>query len=124
MSKLPDFYNMIAHERGAPSDWHWFELRGVGERPNHAFLVRGGVAPLLTRGKNKGHHNWRLLDKSTVREFVVTPADLEARTLKWEQETGSCHRCGGDGQELASCGIRGNTYRDCSRCKATGKVAA
>jgi hypothetical protein len=120
----PDFYNMIATERGAPDGWRWVELNAKGERPHHVFLVRGAVVPLISRGSNKGWPNWKRRDKATEREFVITPVEFDVFIAKWEQDTGCCSRCGGDGQELASCGVNGKTYRNCSRCKATGKAAA
>ena len=123
-TKPPDFYNLIAAERGCADGWRWVELRVVGERPDHVVVVRGAVMPDLTKGKNKGWPNWSKRDKSTERELVMTNPDINAFIAKWESTTGTCSGCGGDGQELASSGVNGTTYRDCRRCKATGKAAA
>lgn len=123
MGNSPDFYNLIARDRGAPEGWRWFDLRVIGERPHHVIHVKGAVCDAVYKsGRYKGWPNWTKRDRSTERELVITPAEFDAAIAKWESETGLCHKCGGDGQELASCGVGGNTYRPCSRCKASGKA--
>lgn len=37
----------------------------------NGLLCRGAVCPEITRGKNKGHPNYRKADKSTMRTVVI-----------------------------------------------------
>ncbi len=89
-AKEPDFYNLIAHERGAPPDWRWFSVQAHGENREHgAVVVRGAVCTATyTRGPRKGQTNWTKMDHSTVREFVITFADYDARAAKWRAGNG------------------------------------
>jgi hypothetical protein len=124
----PDFYNLIARERGLPEAWRWYELRVLPEhkagrpltpRDQSFVLVRGAVCSTIYRsGPRKGQTNWHKRDKSTEIEFVIAVTDFDARIARWEAETGSCRACGGTGQAVRSCGAGGTTYRACTRCDA------
>lgn len=82
------------------------------------FSITGAVAPLVTRGKRKGEHNWSKLDKSTVREFVTSIADHDAFALEWERKNNLCHACHGKGEVLHLWTVKdGTTYKPCNRCK-------
>jgi hypothetical protein len=118
----PDLYALYAATQGAPDGWRWYSLRCVSEsRESGGVLIKGAVCTAVyARGKRKGDHNWSKRDKSTERELFATFAQLEACRTKWERDTGKCSTCGGDGQELASVGVNGATYRPCEPCKATG----
>lgn len=84
------------------------------------FQITGCIAPVITRGKNKGCRNWRKMDKTTIREFIVSIADHDAWTLSWQRKTGKCYRCQGEGKTIARITATEKTYRDCTRCKGTG----
>lgn len=125
--KAPDFYNMIAVERGMPKGWQWYALKALGDpsvtpREHAAALVTGGVpGERYKSGKRKGEVNWA---KCTNRgELVITFRDYDERAVRWEHETGNCKTCGGDGQEWSGWSAgEGSRYRECTRCKGTGKA--
>jgi len=110
-----------------PPEWHAYAWACL-PRPQNGqkdwkathFQVNGAVAPLITKGKNKGCHNWAKLDKSTLREFVTSIADHERWKSEWEIRTGKCHRCHGTGKTIARVTATEKTYRQCTRCKGTG----
>lgn len=124
----PDFYNLIARERGLPEAWRWYSLSVLPEpRPGQPLaprdqsfaLVRGAVcSAVFQSGPRKGQRNWGKRDKSTELEFVLALAELDARIARWEHETGSCRSCGGTGQAVQSFSAGGTTYRACTRCDA------
>lgn len=118
----PDLHQLYAATQGVPHGWHWYSLRAVGESREHGgVLIKGAVCTAVyASGKYKGEINWNKRDKKTERELFATFAQLEACKLTWEQSTGKCATCGGDGQELESVGLAGKTYRPCTACKATG----
>ena len=122
MSTAPDFYNLIAIDRGAPAGWRWFSLKAI----DSTVIVTGAVCTATyTRGKRKGQTNWAKRDAATERTYAVSPAEIAERQLRWEKETGTCHTCGGGAREWFKwSAVGGNEYRDCRRCKATGKAAA
>ena len=112
---------------GLSDDWHLFAWACLprardGQKDWKAthFQVTGCIAPVITRGKNKGERNWSKMDKTTIREFVVSIADHEAWKLEWERKNGKCHRCQGSGKTLARVTATEKTYRECTRCKGTG----
>ena len=121
--RAPDFYNLIAKERGMPDGWKWNVLKAVGEnRERGGVLVVGAVCTATyTRGKRKGWPNWSKRDKSTERELFIAFADYDERVAAWERETGFCSHCDGTGQMTASVSIGGKTFRPCSKCNATGR---
>ena len=102
-------WTCLPHCRSGQKDW----------KATH-FQVTGCIAPIITRGKNKGCHNWRKMDNTTIREFVVSIADHEVWKLNWERKTGKCYRCQGEGKTIARMTATEKTYRDCTRCKGTG----
>lgn len=121
MSAYIDWFGLIAKERGCPESWRWHQSEVKGESPHHVFIVRGAVpGAVFERGKNKGKPNpAKYTDK---RELVITPDDMAAIRAKWEDETGKCHACYGEGKTVASSSVEhGRTYRDCKRCHATGR---
>lgn len=56
--------------------WRWYSLRVRDGSPS-GFDMKGGVAPLKTRGKNKGRPNWDKVDKATVRRIFVSDESQE-----------------------------------------------
>ena len=124
MKEMPDFYNLIARQRGVPEGWHWYSLNVVGDikdRANGGILVKGAICTAVYKsGPRKGQPNWS--KRTDEREFLITTRDYDAAMAAWEAETGNCSRCGGDGQELASASSAGSTYRACRKCNATGRA--
>jgi hypothetical protein len=112
----PDWFTMIAWERGLAVDWIWFRSEVV----DGYFLVTGVVCPVFQRGPRKGLRNWAKRYKSTERTLVITPAELRACQLRWEVASGRCHACRGAGEERMSA----RKMRTCQRCKGSGKPPA
>lgn len=91
----PDFYNMIARERGMPDGWRWYQLEArpkvwaanVLDRAMAVVLVRGAVCTaVFTRGPRKGRPNWNKRDRATDCEIVISLADYDARAEAWRAE--------------------------------------
>ena len=122
MSGWVDWFNLIAAERGVPDGWRWFNTEFKGEsRATGVFIVKGAVfGEVFKSGKNKGKPN--PAKRTDERELVITPAQLDEFKARWEQTNGKCSECYGEGKTVKSISAEGKTYRDCSRCKATGKA--
>ena len=121
-AERPNFWNLIAIDRGQPDGWRWFKWERIGEGDHVADIVEGGVATeVYESGPRKGKLNYA---KAThLAKLVITRAEICARIARWEAETGKCSGCGGDGEEVAGWSKdHGTEYRPCSRCKATGKA--
>ena len=107
----PDFYNLIARERGMPPGWRWYQLEAVPkffaskapDRKNAACIVRGAVCTAtITRGPRKGETNWAKRDRSTDHTIVITFADYDARVAAWKAGEPCENPCGDP-----VCGIAG-----------------
>lgn len=110
-----------------PDDWHWFRLECFPHGgPRCLYVeVEGAVAPLLTRGKNAGHPNWKKMDKTTRRTIVIPVDEHEGWLLEWERRTGKCPQCLGRGKETASVHyLTGATYQACGKCGGSGSSLA
>lgn len=123
-----DVLEMMARERlGMPDTWcaySWACKPGGGSVVTHYVEVVGMIAPLKTKGKNKGDHNWSAGDKDTEKTVYITPAEHAAWCVAWEAKTGRCIECIGTGKVIASISVvNGTTYRECPKCKGT-KLAA
>ena len=86
--------------------------------PGYTRIV--GAVPIgtITRGPNKGRPKMPK-ERQTV---FVSDAQVRETEQLFEQNTGKCHKCEGDGNEW--CGWSresGNRYRRCSRCDGTGR---
>jgi hypothetical protein len=120
-----DWFALIAADRGMPENWRWSRSEVKGEKPNIVFLVEGAIpGGVFARGKNKGKHDPK---KYTERaEIVITHAELKARRERWEQETGRCSECFGDGTRCTGStivnGAREEVRSPCKRCSSTGKA--
>lgn len=83
-------------------------------------IIKGGVPTLVTRGKTKGRRRWNTKESQTV---VVSDDDLTQEKARYEDETGKCAECYGEGKTIASASADGSrTYRNCKKCNATGAV--
>lgn len=94
----PDFYNLIARERGMPEGWRWYSLEArpkfwsgnAPDRTKAVVLVRGAVCTaVFTRGKHKDHTNWAKRDRGTDIDLVISLADYDARVAAWRAEHSS-----------------------------------
>jgi hypothetical protein len=118
---------ILAREKsGQGPGWHVFQWENLGELK--ACRLTGVVAPPLKSGKNKGEPNWKKKDKATERTVYVTDAERDAYEAAWEQRTGECSRCMGEGTTPSGCrkladGTYEKTRRPCPRCGGTGKAA-
>ena len=102
--------------------WRWYSLRAHHGSPS-GFVMKGGVAPLKTRGKNKGRPNWDKIDKATERELFVSNESHAAFCAAWSVETGLCVECTGGGKTLHSWHyVEGTKYNDCRVCGGTGEA--
>ncbi len=108
-----------------PPEWELYKWRSMpperkfGE-PCLYHEITGAVAPIKTRGKNKGHRDWLKMDKATKRVIVITPAEHETWLQEWQRKTGKCATCVGEGHTLKSFGVSGTTYQECATCKGSG----
>lgn len=115
---------------GMPDHWHAYRFEAVRQGGLNAGCnapvlhtsVTGICCPLKTRGKNKGHPNYKRGDITTRRTCYITPAmEIEWRA-KWEIETGNCINCMGKGQSFKSWHhLTGTEYQTCPKCEGTGK---
>ena len=85
------------------------------------FEMECGNCPLLKSGKNKGFPNYRKVSERKV--FVITVAESKDIIEQYEDETGNCRDCMGDGKTIAKVSVYTETeYRECKRCAGTGKT--
>ena len=85
-------------------------------------VIVGAIAPLITRGKNKDKRNWKKQERDSQRVVTITDQEHKDWLDEWEQRTGKCSRCEGNGKTIASFSIEtGIVYRECFKCKGTGK---
>ena len=114
---LPDWFALIAHQRGLPSTWGWFHAEFKGDETHGVFVIRGAVCTeRFKRGPRKGRLNWS--KRTDEREIIVTRDELQQAKAAWETDTGRCFNCGGTGQTVASVHVSGErTYRPCKRCR-------
>lgn len=117
----PCLYSYVARKvYGAPDQWQGFEFRKL----DGGTYVRGAVCTAVyKRGKRAGETNWSKLDKSTLREIVVTKQQLDEAEVSWEAETGRCVDCGGSGKGFVGWNTtNGRLTKPCKRCGETGKA--
>jgi hypothetical protein len=118
----PDRFNpyMVA-KLGCPEGWRCVVLDCSPEvAPAGYAKIEGAVCP----ADPEGGVNWRKRTKGTERTFFVKFSDLDRFNDEVAAAQGKCWKCWGTGKETASVGVRGYTYRICSKCKGTGKPQA
>ena len=110
-------------EHDLPSDFYFWQWECFPKPPAIKCLYvqfTGSRCPLVTRGKRKGKPNYR---KGTDKQiFVVSTSEAETWESEYEQNTGNCRQCRGDGKEVKSIDCVNNvtTYRPCSTCRGSG----
>lgn len=84
-------------------------------------IVKGCVPSGIYRsGPRKGHPKFKPGVAGTDRQVIVSEAQLAANAAEYEK-SGKCWDCKGERQTW--CGWskdKGHSYRDCTRCGATG----
>ncbi len=118
----PDWFQLIAQQRGMPPEWRWFSSEWKGEGEHAVMLVKGGVpgAP-FARGKNKGKPN--PANRTQVAELVISREHMDAIKSQWQVKTGKCAKCAGSGQICWRWSKEGGREtRDCKACAGTGRA--
>lgn len=96
MSDIPDFYNLVARDHGAPDGWRWHTLLAVDAPAGTAVagipqarlvLMQGAITEMV------GGVAY-VADPASRRDFIFTFAEIEQKRLRWEAEHGRCARCG------------------------------
>lgn len=103
---------------GAPAGfefWFFEKLPQIG--PAQMIKMIGAVAPVKTKGMNKGEPNWKKMDPATRREVYLEVEEHKAWISDWETKTGKCSECQGTGK-----GAGGLSDKTCRRCGGSGKV--
>ena len=98
------------------STWSFY----ASERVGPDYKLTGATMRMATRGKKKG----RLVPvKETIRECVITQAEIAAQEHVFEVETGWCAKCRGTGTYVYSWSVKdGKVEKPCRTC--LGKCTA
>ncbi len=124
MSQVNMYAEYAREMLNAPLGWDAYRFEAIGGIQTKLIEVTGAVAPLKIKGKYKGFPNWKKMDKATQATAYFTPEEHERWLRQWEQKTGRCSACGGDGKELARWSAQeGATYRACKKCDGAGRSA-
>jgi hypothetical protein len=122
---MPQVNMYVEHAKNLlnpPTGWDGYRFKAIGGIKAKLIEVTGAVASLKTKGKCKGSRNWKQLDKSTIATAYFTPEEHDAWLKTWEQKTGKCGACAGDGKELEKWSAQdGATYRNCRKCEGSGR---
>jgi hypothetical protein len=122
----PPVYDQHARERyNLPADWKVYSWAAKGDKATGYVELKGGVfRKQIERGKRKGKIDYRQPETGTAATISLSNVDHEVWLRRWEAETGYCVECFGTGQEWAGWDhIKGNAYRPCAKCGATGRSA-
>jgi hypothetical protein len=117
----PNFYAMAARLAAClPPEWQPRHYQSCG--PIGVELV--GAEPIGTykHGPRKGQPKFP--PEREWRSVFVSKEQIEQTKAAWQQETGLCARCGGDGQIIAGIYSTHTTYRACDVCNGTGRAVA
>ena len=125
---MPDMRLLELHARealGMGSTWyaHTFHAeRNMADLSQTMYYqVSGRMAPLVTRGPRQGQPNWRKGEKETERTVYFTPQAQETWEQHWEQQTGQCRACVGEGAVLVRWSVEhGRETQPCQACEGTG----
>lgn len=121
---LQDIMDVAAKKIGIP-DWQGYQWEAVSDRQGDYDSIVTGCVPdgVYSKGPRKGSPRFSFPKHGTKRTAIVTTAELVPIAAEYESQ-GRCWDCKGSGKTIASVHItEGTTYRDCSRCKGTGKPA-
>ncbi len=116
-TKPPDILTILGRQK-LKLDEPW-SCSGWKRIKPDGFLLSFGQERIITKGKRKGKTTW----KGEQQQAFVTHAEIKKAEEEWEQETGKCHVCGGDGQETNGWTVNtGSLYCTCTRCGGTGTI--
>lgn len=110
---------------GMGDSWHAHTFQAERNRADVTqtvyFRVVGCIAPLITQGPRIGKPNFRKHEKGTERTAYFTPQQQEEWETGWEQRTGQCRACVGEGAQLVRWSrTEGRKTRPCERCGGIG----
>lgn len=128
MKDRPTLENHARELLKMPLNWKAFRFKRMPEDAvdtTHTLVTGAVCLHVYASGPRKGGTNWSKRDPSTERSVIISDAESASYRLLWEETTGNCHKCGGDGQEWTSWHhITGHAHAPCRRCNATGKSPA
>jgi len=118
----PDFYAMAARAAySLPPEWQPRKYRSCG--PIGIELI--GAEPIGTyrSGRYKGRPKFP--PEQQMRQVFVSREQIEQAKDDWQQATGLCTRCGGDGQMVTRIDSSGPIgHKPCDACSGTGRAVA
>jgi hypothetical protein len=107
-----DFINRVVQRKTGIEKWEWFRAENIDGN----FLVHGGVPTLDKNGNRK----W---DRKAADKHIIGGTEFEAEKIFYEQETGHCRDCCGNGTVVAGWPKdTGTRYKPCKRCGGTGEA--
>jgi hypothetical protein len=126
-AERPDLKAVFCRERlGMPESWRIFLYRCLpeGARDSTHYAFKGAICTAkFVRGRRAGETNWDKMDRTSVREVIVSIREFECWLLEWERRTGLCHECAGTKQVVQSVSVdHGAIFKTCPRCDGCGKA--
>ena len=122
---LQTIEDRLRYEHQLPDDfafWSWKCFPPTGDTMYVEFI--GGCCPRLSKGKRKGRPNHA---KATDRQtFNVSMEQAERWERDYEEDTGNCRECRGEGRVVWRISFKGDgktDYRTCHVCDGSGKAA-
>ena len=84
--------------------------------------VKGAVYAVTEKGPRKGKPNYRKAQPGSARTVFVLRKNHDQWVKQWEEKTGKCSNCVGDGKVCWSVSVEhGARYRPCHVCSGTGR---
>jgi hypothetical protein len=119
-----NWYSLIGRElTGMPEEWTWYSARALQDQAR-TIEIKGGIAPLFTRGKRKGDRNWAKRDRTKDRTVYMTMQQVAERQERWGRETSTCFMCQGTQKEWTGWSVtEGVKYKPCTRCRPKAVAA-
>ena len=119
--KIAEEYLRVKHELPEGFEFYAWAYLPVCKDP--FYVEFRGCVPngVFKSGPRKGRPNFAKGTDDRTLNFQCSEYDQVER--EWTKRTGQCPQCMGDGKELASAKATGeSTYRDCGKCKGSGKA--
>jgi hypothetical protein len=115
----------IREEYELPGDWQMVSWeRKSMDTPSEYLVCEGAIyKQVYTRGPRKGHTHFGKPEPGTSLTVSITAKQHQRWLDQWERDTGLCREC--QGSKWSCCGWnheKGNRYRPCDRCGATGQA--
>ena len=118
--RKPTRRQCLIEMQGLPPDWQML----TAETTSTGWMIKGGVYPVaFLKGPRAGETDYSRPAAGTECTIEL-PADFFADWLAlWEDETGLCAACAGQGKSLLKWTKRdGVIMQPCAACRGTGKV--